>query len=57
MSAAHTVPHTRILLGLVGGAVIGCAGERARPERHAAGGRRSRGVDSITSPSPSATSS
>ena len=24
MSAAHTVPHTRILLGLVGGAVIGC---------------------------------
>ncbi len=25
MSAAHTVPHTRILLGLVGGAAIGCA--------------------------------
>ena len=25
MSAAHTVPHTRILLGLIGGAVIGCA--------------------------------
>jgi DAACS family dicarboxylate/amino acid:cation (Na+ or H+) symporter len=24
MSAAHTVPHTRILLGLVGGAVVGC---------------------------------
>jgi DAACS family dicarboxylate/amino acid:cation (Na+ or H+) symporter len=24
MSAAHTVPHTRILLGLVGGAVLGC---------------------------------
>jgi DAACS family dicarboxylate/amino acid:cation (Na+ or H+) symporter len=25
MSAAHTVPHTRILLGLVAGAVAGCA--------------------------------
>jgi DAACS family dicarboxylate/amino acid:cation (Na+ or H+) symporter len=25
MSAAHTVPHTRILLGLVGGAAVGCA--------------------------------
>jgi DAACS family dicarboxylate/amino acid:cation (Na+ or H+) symporter len=25
MSAAHTVPHTRILIALVGGAVIGCA--------------------------------
>jgi DAACS family dicarboxylate/amino acid:cation (Na+ or H+) symporter len=24
MSAAHTVPHTRILIGLVGGALIGC---------------------------------
>ncbi len=24
MSAAHTVPHTRILIGLVGGAVLGC---------------------------------
>lgn len=24
MSAAHTVPHTRILAGLVGGAVVGC---------------------------------
>lgn len=24
MSAAHTVPHTRILLGLVGGAIVGC---------------------------------
>jgi DAACS family dicarboxylate/amino acid:cation (Na+ or H+) symporter len=24
MSAAHTVPHTQILLGLVGGAVLGC---------------------------------
>src|SRR5262245_45461492 len=24
MSAAHTVPHTRILLALVGGAIIGC---------------------------------
>lgn len=24
MSAAHTVPHTRILLGLVGGAALGC---------------------------------
>ncbi len=24
MSAAHTVPHTRILIGLVGGAVVGC---------------------------------
>ncbi|MBA4186875.1 MAG: dicarboxylate/amino acid:cation symporter [Planctomycetaceae bacterium] len=24
MSAAHTVPHTRILMGLVGGAVVGC---------------------------------
>jgi hypothetical protein len=24
MSAAHTVPHTRILLGLIGGAVLGC---------------------------------
>src|SRR5262249_43709699 len=24
MSTAHTVPHTRILLGLVGGAVVGC---------------------------------
>jgi DAACS family dicarboxylate/amino acid:cation (Na+ or H+) symporter len=25
MSAAHTVPHTRILMGLVAGAVVGCA--------------------------------
>ena len=25
MSAAHTVPHTRILLGLVVGAALGCA--------------------------------
>lgn len=25
MSAAHTVPHTQILLGLVGGAALGCA--------------------------------
>src|SRR5262249_44476285 len=24
MSTAHTVPHTRILLGLVGGAIVGC---------------------------------
>src|SRR5262245_46572520 len=24
MSAAHTVPHTRILIGLVGGATLGC---------------------------------
>ncbi|MFO0824193.1 MAG: dicarboxylate/amino acid:cation symporter [Gemmataceae bacterium] len=24
MSAAHTVPHTRILFGLVGGAIVGC---------------------------------
>ncbi|MCE9561908.1 MAG: dicarboxylate/amino acid:cation symporter [Planctomycetes bacterium] len=24
MSAAHSVPHTRILIGLVGGAVVGC---------------------------------
>src|SRR5678816_975621 len=24
MSTAHTVPHTRILIGLIGGAVIGC---------------------------------
>ena len=25
MSAAHSVPHTRILIGLVGGAIVGCA--------------------------------
>jgi dicarboxylate/amino acid:cation (Na+ or H+) symporter, DAACS family len=25
MSAAHTVPHTRILIGLIGGAIVGCA--------------------------------
>jgi DAACS family dicarboxylate/amino acid:cation (Na+ or H+) symporter len=24
MSAAHTVPHTRILFGLIGGAIVGC---------------------------------
>ena len=24
MSTAHPVPHTRILIGLIGGAVIGC---------------------------------
>jgi DAACS family dicarboxylate/amino acid:cation (Na+ or H+) symporter len=50
MSAAHTVPHTRILLGLLAGAALGCAADALKAEGVVGGERVAWVIKYVTKP-------